>query len=91
VVDVLVTKALQAAKGTGARSVLLGGGVSCNQALRERMSRQAERERLSLYYPHPELCLDNAAMVAGLGGELFSRGRLAPPELAALPQLQALG
>lgn len=87
-VDVLVGKALQAARNTAASSVLLGGGVCCNRALRERITREASDQGLALYYPPAELCLDNATMVAGLGWELLRRGRLAPPELAAVSELQ---
>ena len=65
VVDVLVEKTARAAEEFDVAQVLVSGGVSANQRLRERM-----RERLNqreVYFPPPFLCTDNAAMIAAAG------------------------
>jgi N6-L-threonylcarbamoyladenine synthase len=73
-VDVLVEKIRRAIDRFGARSLILGGGVSANRALRS-----AVKERLSVpaFVPEPEFCTDNAAMTAGLGFVHLSAGRTA--------------
>jgi hypothetical protein len=62
-VEILVDKTVAAAAAYKVRTVLLAGGVAANAHLRERL-----RERLgsdiTLRYPPPILCTDNAAMVA---------------------------
>lgn len=62
--DDLVTKLLIAAQQEGAQSLLFGGGVICNQRLREKI---AAATSLPLFFPSPDLCRDNAAMIAALG------------------------
>lgn len=74
VVDILVGKTLQAARVKGVRCILVGGGVACNKHLRSKMEHACGNEGISLHFPPPELCTDNAAMVAGLGYHLFARG-----------------
>ncbi len=67
VVDTLVKKTLLAAELMKVETVLLGGGVVRNRLLRREMSDKCKDVGLRVYYPAPELCTDNAAMVAGLG------------------------
>ncbi|MEE8443443.1 MAG: tRNA (adenosine(37)-N6)-threonylcarbamoyltransferase complex transferase subunit TsaD, partial [Dehalococcoidia bacterium] len=62
VVEVLVTKTLEAARRTRARGIVLGGGVTSNTMLREGM--KAAAGDLPVVVPPPALCVDNAAMVA---------------------------
>ena len=71
VVDVLVTKTIAAAERSGARNILLCGGVAANQALRKEMS---DKSPLPLFIPKPLLCTDNAAMIASCGYYHSRRG-----------------
>lgn len=66
VIDVLVKKTRRAAKKIGARTVLMGGGVACNGALREAMETMCQEEGLTLMIAPKKYCTDNAAMVASL-------------------------
>ncbi|HEV2889750.1 MAG TPA: tRNA (adenosine(37)-N6)-threonylcarbamoyltransferase complex transferase subunit TsaD [Frankiaceae bacterium] len=86
VVDVLVTKAVAAAKEHGA-SLLIGGGVAANSRLRAVAAERCERAGIALRVPRPGLCTDNGAMVAALGAELVRRGVDSPLDLAADPGL----
>lgn len=61
----LVSKAQQAVEAKNLRSVVVGGGVANNQRLRQMM--QEAELGIPLFWPDPELTLDNAAMIAGLG------------------------
>jgi N6-L-threonylcarbamoyladenine synthase len=63
-VEVLVTKTLRAARECRAKLVTVSGGVSCNGALREGMSKACHSAGLPLLTAVPELCTDNAAMIA---------------------------
>jgi N6-L-threonylcarbamoyladenine synthase len=64
VVDVLVEKTVAAAQRLRVRQVLLAGGVAANGPLRERLAR---RSPAPLLLPPPDLCTDNAAMIAACG------------------------
>ena len=67
VVDVLVIKTLRAAKECGATVVTMSGGVSCNQALRTDLAERCRAAGLRFLTARPELCTDNAAMIAFAG------------------------
>ena len=65
IIDVLVTKTLKAAQKYKAKSILLGGGVSANQKLRDGLKLKIENFKLKIPFFAPEkwLCTDNAAMI----------------------------
>jgi len=64
VVDVLVAKLLRVAAQTGMSTVVIGGGVAANSALRRRLVDDGGRAGLRVVVPSVQLCTDNAAMVA---------------------------
>ncbi len=64
VVTALVRKVLAAARLWNCRQICLAGGVSANSELRRRLQAECGREGLKLRVPPPELCTDNAAMIA---------------------------
>ncbi len=61
----IVDRAVEAAHLLEIKTLFLGGGVSCNERLRELF--QEKGENLQVFYPPKPLCVDNAAMIAGLG------------------------
>ncbi len=63
VIEVLVTKTVRAAKKFNAKSIILGGGVSANSALRKSFSDATELAGLNLLIPDFQLTGDNAAMI----------------------------
>lgn len=63
VVDQLAGNLLRAAEDTGAKTLVLAGGVSANSGLRSCMESECRKRGLVLYRPPLELCGDNAAMV----------------------------
>ncbi|MFM8390606.1 MAG: hypothetical protein ACKOA5_15325, partial [Actinomycetota bacterium] len=67
VVDVLAAKLMRAARDTGARSVVLGGGVAANTLLRSEVERLAGVEGFRVALPSRAMCTDNAAMIAAAG------------------------
>lgn len=87
IVDVLVDKALLAAKEKGVGTILLAGGVAVNSQLRKEMKQQSEKQGIKVLYPSPILCTDNAAMVACLADYKMKRGLFAPWSLNAIANL----
>jgi N6-L-threonylcarbamoyladenine synthase len=85
VVDVLVNKTIFAATKFSARSIILGGGVACNSRLRQRLADTAKQRDIPLYYPSKKLCMDNAAMVAGLAYHKYGEKEVAGLEVEAMP------
>jgi len=67
VVDTLSIKCKRALKQTGLKRLVVAGGVSANKGLRERLSRMGQDLRAEVYYPRPEFCTDNGAMIAYAG------------------------
>ena len=85
VVDVLVNKTIFAATKFTARSIILGGGVACNSRLRQRLADAAKQRDIPLYYPSKKLCMDNAAMVAGLAYHKYDEKEFSGLEVEAMP------
>lgn len=91
--DVLVSKTAHALDACGYGTVVLGGGVACNQALALRMrERLAGKARVSV--ASPRLNTDNAAMIAAAGAWRLARGErsgwdLEPRDAMPLPGLIA--
>jgi len=67
VVAVLTEKSLKACQKMKVKTLLVGGGVAANSALRRCLQTQAKARGIDVFFPPMGLCLDNAAMVAGLG------------------------
>ena len=64
VVDVLVAKCVRALQTSGLSRLVVAGGVGANRQLRAALNEAAAREGFDVFYPEPELCTDNGAMIA---------------------------
>jgi N6-L-threonylcarbamoyladenine synthase len=82
VVDVLVGKTLKAAEESGAREILVAGGVSANRSLRRSFS---EKSPVGVRFPPLSLCTDNAAMVAAAGHRRYLAGQRDALDIDVLP------
>jgi N6-L-threonylcarbamoyladenine synthase len=76
VVDVLVKKTKRAAQRNGAKTILLGGGVAANSALRQAMQDFCDKSKppRKLLAAPKKYCTDNAVMVASLAYHKFMAG-----------------
>jgi N6-L-threonylcarbamoyladenine synthase len=74
VIDVLAQKFIRAVEKAGVGSMIVAGGVACNKALRQRLSREAVARGIKFYYPRPAYCTDNGAMIALAGYYRIIRG-----------------
>jgi len=88
VVDVLVTRARQAAADVGARALCLAGGVAANALLRSTVEAACAEDGIGAFLPSRALCTDNAAMVAAAGFWRLDHGDVSPLSLAADPNLR---
>jgi len=64
VVEVLVAKCLRALEQEGLGRLVVAGGVGANKQLRATLDAAARKRGFEVYYPEPELCTDNGAMIA---------------------------
>ena len=87
VTDVLVTKTIRAARVTGARSIVLGGGVAANAELRARLLGGAAGLGIPVVIPRPGLCTDNGAMIGAAAARRLAAGERAGLDLDARPSL----
>jgi N6-L-threonylcarbamoyladenine synthase len=77
VVEVLVAKCALAMRRTGLRQLVVAGGVGANRQLRAALDARMEFET---FYPEPELCTDNGAMIAFAAALRLRAGKAASTE-----------
>lgn len=87
VVDILVSKTIDAACATGINRVVISGGVACNKLLRNEMDLRAQKHKIKVYVPGAKYCTDNAGMIAWLGYKYYKKGIVA--DLRLNPDAQA--
>ncbi len=80
IIEVLVKKAIRAAKRSNVHCVTASGGVTCNRALRKELAKACARNGFNLRLADPALCTDNAGMI-GILAERKLRAKLPLPSL----------
>jgi len=86
-IDILMDKLVKAARQTGIREITIGGGVSANSGLRERLVREGERRRWNTYLPEFKFTTDNAAMIAIAGYYRYLAGERCPMDIAPVSRM----
>ncbi|MBT4530282.1 MAG: tRNA (adenosine(37)-N6)-threonylcarbamoyltransferase complex transferase subunit TsaD [Phycisphaerae bacterium] len=82
-----ITKGIRTALAKNTvRCIVTGGGVLANSLLRTELKAIANEFHIPVYLPDPTFCVDNAAMIAGLGYHLFQNGHCDPLTLTASPK-----
>ena len=85
-VDTLTIKCRRAMEETGITTLIAAGGVSANRQLRQSLVEMVQEQGGRVYYPRPEYCTDNGAMIAYAGYLHLSAGRSEPLAFAAYPR-----
>jgi N6-L-threonylcarbamoyladenine synthase len=73
-IEVLVERARSAVRSERLERLAVVGGVAANRRLRTEMARTGREDGFGVIFPPPELCTDNAAMIAAAGARLLARG-----------------
>lgn len=84
----LIEKTLDAADSKGTGDIVAGGGVSANSALRRRLTEEGSARGFKVWFPAGALTVDNAAMIARRGIELYENGRRDGLALTGIPNLK---
>lgn len=79
-VDTLVRRTLQAARSEAAERIIVAGGVGANSLLRQQLAQSFDGQ---VYYPRPEYCTDNGAMIA-IAGAMRLCDATRPGEIRAM-------
>jgi N6-L-threonylcarbamoyladenine synthase len=82
VVDTLTIKCKRALKQTGLNSLVIAGGVSANQALRQSLAQMLGGLKGKVFYARPRFCTDNGAMIAYAGCQRLLAGQHEGPAIA---------
>ena len=86
IVDVLAEKSLRALRVTGAKRLVVAGGVGANQRLRDHLTREAAEKNFEVFYPKLEFCTDNGAMIALAGALRLQAGALGSMAFGVRPR-----
>lgn len=88
VTDVLVSRAINAAKENNLNKLAIAGGVASNSAIRQAMSDACEQNSIQFYHPSPIFCTDNAAMIGVAAYYEYINGVRSGWDLNAVPNLK---
>jgi N6-L-threonylcarbamoyladenine synthase len=86
VVDTLAIKCKRALKETGLKRLVMAGGVSANRQLRTQLAQMMTELGGEVFYPRPEYCTDNGAMIAYAGLQRLKAGHTVGLELSVQPR-----
>ncbi len=73
--DILAAKSLTALRRTGSRRLVVAGGVGANRQLRDALAAGCHDMGAEVFFPEPELCTDNGAMIAFAGALRLKEGQ----------------
>lgn len=86
-IDILMDKLVKAAKQTGIREITIGGGVSANSGLRERITAEGKKRGWNTYLPEFKFTTDNAAMIAIAGYYHYLAGERSTMDVAPVSRI----
>lgn len=86
IAETLAIKCKRALQQTGLKKLIVAGGVSANQEIRRQLQQTAQKESAQIYFPRPEFCTDNGAMIAYTGCQRLQAGQTQELEIFARPR-----
>jgi len=75
IVDTLAIKCRRALEATGAKRLVIAGGVGANKRLREQLAQAGQADGFRVYFPRLAFCTDNGAMIALAGAIRLASGQ----------------
>ncbi|MDD1620744.1 MAG: tRNA (adenosine(37)-N6)-threonylcarbamoyltransferase complex transferase subunit TsaD [Methylococcaceae bacterium] len=84
--ETLGIKCKRALQQTGLKTLIVAGGVSANRAIRTSLMNLAHEQGAQVYFPRPEFCTDNGAMIAYAGCQRLLAGQNQNLEIFARPR-----
>ncbi|OOF64859.1 tRNA (adenosine(37)-N6)-threonylcarbamoyltransferase complex transferase subunit TsaD [Rodentibacter pneumotropicus] len=86
VIDTLAIKCKRALKDTSYQRLVIAGGVSANKKLRETLEKMMKDLKGEVFYPQPQFCTDNGAMIAYTGFLRLKQGQYDELEIEVKPR-----
>ncbi len=86
VADTLAIKCRRALQQTGLKTLVVAGGVSANTKIRATLTEIVTKEGGDVFFPRPEFCTDNGAMIAYAGYQRFLMRQIQNLEISARPR-----
>lgn len=86
VIDTLAIKCKRALQETHLKRLVIAGGVSANKELRRQLAELMQKLGGEVFYPRPEYCTDNGAMIAYAGMQRLKAGQIADLEISVKPR-----
>ncbi|KZX58379.1 tRNA N6-adenosine(37)-threonylcarbamoyltransferase complex transferase subunit TsaD [Halioglobus sp. HI00S01] len=86
VVSTLTIKCRRALQQEGLKTLVMAGGVSANLNLRAELKRALAKEQAAVFYPSPQFCTDNGAMIAYAGAQRLRAGQSDAADVAVRPR-----
>ncbi|WKJ91112.1 tRNA (adenosine(37)-N6)-threonylcarbamoyltransferase complex transferase subunit TsaD [Methylomonas montana] len=86
VAETLNIKCKRALQQTQLKTLVVAGGVSANQEIRRQLQQMTSKEGAEIYFPRPEFCTDNGAMIAYAGCQRLLAGQTQNLEIFARPR-----
>ncbi len=85
VVEILTKKTMKALEEYNVNNLIVAGGVSANSGLREKLTKECEKNNINISVPEIKYCTDNAAMIASAGYYAYKLGIISDIDLKARP------
>lgn len=86
-IDILMDKLIKAARQTGIKDIAIGGGVSANSGLRQRVEAEGRKRGWRTFLPEFKFTTDNAAMIAIAGYYHYLAGERTSLDVAPVSRL----
>jgi N6-L-threonylcarbamoyladenine synthase len=86
IVETLLVKCQRAIDASGARTLVVAGGVGANRRLRTRLAEAGEHDGFRVHFPRLEFCTDNGAMIALAGALRLAAGQHESPAILVHPR-----
>lgn len=86
IVDTMIIKCRRALQASGAKRLVIAGGVGANKRLRAELAAAGEKDGFKAYFPRLAFCTDNGAMIALAGAIRLAHGQYQDASVEVFPR-----